>query len=552
MPIADVVFTGGAVFSAGAAASVAADVAVLDGRIVAVGPTDELHAWVGDATTVVDTSGRLVVAGFQDAHVHPIGAGVEMLQCDLTKATDAADCLRIIAEYAQANPDEPWIRGAGWSMEFFPGGTPTAAALDAVVADRPVLLSNRDHHGAWANSLALALAGLTAETPDPSDGRIERDAAGAPSGTLHEGAVALIETHAPDIDPELAYRGLLRAQEELLAQGVTGWQDAMVGEVLGLPDTLPVYLRAVADGTLTARVVAALWWERERDTSQLDEMVRRRDEVAALGVPERLRADSIKIMVDGVAENFTAAMNTPYRDAHGHPTSNSGHSFLTPQALDAAVLGADAAGFQVHFHALGNRAVREALDALEALPARAADAPQRRHHLAHLQIVDEVDVARFAELGAAANLQALWACHEPQLDELALPFLDAELEARHYPFGELDRAGVLLGAGSDWPVSTADPLAAIHVAVNRVGPGSDAAPLGDAGQRLDLATALTAYTAGSAWLNGRDGSTGRIEPGCLADLVVLDRDPFTGPATAIADTRVLSTWVDGALVHSAE
>ncbi|MET1016429.1 MAG: amidohydrolase family protein, partial [Leifsonia flava] len=194
MPIADVVFTGGAVFSAGAAASVAADVAVLDGRIVAVGSTDDLRAWVGDATTVVDTSGRLVVAGFQDAHVHPIGAGVEMLQCDLTGATDAADCLRIIAEYAQANPDEPWIRGAGWSMEFFPGGTPMAADLDAVVADRPVLLSNRDHHGAWANSLALALAGVTAETPDPSDGRIERDAGGAPSGTLHEGAVALVET----------------------------------------------------------------------------------------------------------------------------------------------------------------------------------------------------------------------------------------------------------------------------------------------------------------------------------------------------------------------
>ncbi|KQX05437.1 MULTISPECIES: amidohydrolase [unclassified Leifsonia] len=552
MPNADVVFTGGAVFSAGLPASVAADVAVLDGRIVAVGPSPELRDWIGDGTTLVDTSGRLLVPGFQDAHVHPIGAGVEILQCDLTGASDAADCLRMIAEYAAANPDEPWIRGGGWSMEFFPGGTPTAADLDAVVADRPVLLSNRDHHGAWANSLALSVAGITAETPDPADGRIERDAAGSPAGTLHEGAVALVEAHAPDVDPDLAYRGLLRAQEALLAQGVTGWQDAMVGEVLGLPDTLDVYLRAVADGTLIARVVAALWWERDRDTGQLDEMSRRRDQVAALGVPERLRADSVKIMVDGVAENFTAAMNTPYRDAHGHPTANTGHSFLTTQALNAAVLEADAAGFQVHFHALGNRAVREALDALEALPSRADDASPRRHHLAHLQIVDEVEVARFAELGAAANLQALWACHEPQLDELALPFLDADLEARHYPFGELAGAGVLLGAGSDWPVSTADPLAAVHVAVNRVGPGSDAAPLGAPEQRLDLATALTAYTAGSAWINGRDESTGRIEPGRLADLVVLDRDPFSGPATEIADTRVLSTWVDGVQVYSAD
>lgn len=551
MPIADVVFTGGTVFSAGATASVSADVAVLDGRIVAVGTTADVRDWIGDGTTVVDTTGRLVVAGFQDAHVHPVGAGVEMLQCDLTGATDAADCLRLIAEYAQANPEEPWIRGAGWSMEFFPGGTPTAAALDAVVADRPVLLSNRDHHGAWANSRALALAGVTAETPDPSDGRIERDADGAPSGTLHEGAVALVERHAPEVDPELAYRGLLRAQEELFALGVTGWQDAMVGDVLGLPDTLEVYRRAVADGTLTARVVAALWWERDRGVEQLDEMRRRRDDIAALEVPERLRADSVKIMVDGVAENFTAAMNTPYRDAHGHPTHNSGHSFLTTDALDAAVAAADAAGFQVHFHALGNRAVREALDALEALPALSPAAAPRRHHLAHLQIVDEVEIPRFAGLGASANLQALWACHEPQLDELALPFMDSELEARHYPFGELDRAGVLLGAGSDWPVSTADPLAAIHVAVNRVGPGSDAVPLGAPEQRLDLATALTAYTAGSAWLNGRDESTGRVVPGYLADLVVLDRDPFAGPTSEIADTRVVGTWIDGVQVYAA-
>jgi predicted amidohydrolase YtcJ len=522
------------------------------GTIAAVGPPGSLTDGVEAGTERVDLAGGMLLPGFQDAHIHPVQGGVELLQCSLVGALDGADCVRRVAAYAAAHPDEPWIIGAGWAMEFFPGGTPTRDLLDAVVPDRPVALSNRDHHGTWVNSAALAAAGITAATPDPADGRIERDASGAPSGTLHEGAVGLLDGVKPAVDAELAYRGLMRAQSELLALGITGWQDALIGDGLGMPDGYETYLAADARGELTARVTGALWWERDRGVEQLPALVARRDRVAASADATRLRMDMVKMMLDGVAENFTAAMTADYLDAAGHPTGNAGLSFIDPQSLRTHVAALVAAGFGIHFHALGDRAVREALDALAAVPRAAGDTGSRaaraelRHQLAHLQVVAAVDVPRFAALGAAANIQALWACHEPQLDELTLPFLAAELRDRQYPFGDLARAGARLAAGSDWPVSSADPLAAIRVAVTRVGADHPhAPPLGGDAQKLPLAAALAAYTAGSAWANGRDADTGRLAEGYRADLVALDRDPFDGAPELLDDTRVVGTWVDG-------
>lgn len=546
MTRADAVLTGGRVFAGDPdALPLRADVAIRHGAIIAVGDPDAVAGLIGPGTEIVDTAGGLVVPGFCDSHVHPAQAGVELLQCDLTGAADAADCLQRVAAYAAANPREEWIVGAGWSMEFFPGGTPTAAALDAVVADRPAVLSNRDHHGAWVNTRALELAGITRATPDPPDGRIERDAGGDPTGTLHEGAVNLLDRVRPAVTPEVLRRGLLRAEEHLLSLGITSWQDALIGDGLGMPDAFETYLAT----PLRARVVGALWWERDSGIGQLPGLIARRDRVAADADPARLRMDVVKIMVDGVAENFTAAISSPYLDAHGHPTGNRGLSFVDPAELGAYVTALDAAGFAVHFHALGDRAVTEALDAVAA--ARAANGRGiRRHQLAHLQLVAAGDVPRFAALGAVANLQPLWARHEPQLDELTLPFLTPELAARHYPFGELARAGVRLTAGSDWPVSSANPLEGIRTAVTRVAPGSDAEPLGSPAQRLTMAQAFAAYTSGGAWVNDRDAVVGRIVEGYRADLVILDRDPFAGEPEELDDTHVVSTWIDGARVSA--
>ncbi|MEU4269766.1 amidohydrolase [Streptomyces sp. NPDC026092] len=544
MSKADLVFTHGPVHTGDPARTRASALAVTGERITAVGH-DDVHALIGPATEVVDLRGKVLLPGFQDAHIHAVFGGTELAECDLTGTVGVEEYLARIREFADAHPDRPWITGGGWSMESFEGGLPTRQLLDAVVADRPVYLVNRDHHGAWANTRALELAGLTRESADPVDGRIEREPDGTPSGTLQEGATGLVSRLVPPSTPAARLAGLLRAQELLHSLGITGWQDAMLGVYGGNPDPSDAYLAAARAGTLTARVNGALWWDRERGAEQIDELVERRRTLSY----GRFRADSVKIMQDGVAENFTAAMTTPYLDGCGCATANAGLSFIDPLALRSYVTRLDALDFQVHFHALGDRAVREALDAVEAA-VEANGRRGNRHHLAHLQVVHPDDMERFAHLGAVANIQPLWAAHEPQMDELTIPFLGPERASWQYPFGSLLRAGATLAAGSDWPVSSPDPLAGLHVAVNRKEPGTTDERVFLPEQRLDLTTAVAAYTAGSAHVNGHD-ETGTLLPGMLADLVVLDRDIFTAPPEEIAEAKVDSTYVGGTRVYTA-
>ncbi|QIK64835.1 amidohydrolase [Leucobacter viscericola] len=522
--------------------------AIANGRILTTDP-DEVAALATTAHERVDLGGRLVVPGFQDAHVHPVIAGIELLSCDLSACSTAEDTLEAIAQYAKAHPELDWILGAGWSMDAFPGGTPTRQALDAVVADRPVFLENRDHHSGWANSRALELAGLNADTPDPFDGRIEREPDGAPSGTLHDGAMSFLHQTRPRATPEQAYAGLLAAQDHLIAQGITAWQDAAVGEFMGSPDTVPVYRRAIEEGTLKVRVRGAQWWDREAGRDQLAPILSRRDEAAAAFDPQKFSLESVKVMVDGVAESFTAAMHDCYLDHSGHATQNRGISFFDPEEMAEFVTDLDAAGMQVHFHALGDRAVTEALNAVERALATNGQRGNR-HHLAHLQVVRPEDVERFAPLAATANMQALWACHEDQLDELTLPFLADDAEQHHYPFGDLATTGAHLAAGSDWPVSSPDPVQAIHVAVNRVSSAGNRPPLGDPRQRLTVAQALNAYTQGTARVNHLDEVTGKIAPGFFADLAILDRNLFELAPEHIHEARVDETWIAGERVYA--
>jgi predicted amidohydrolase YtcJ len=546
------VFRGGPVFCSDAARSTASAVAVDDtGTIVAVGGDDEVSPYLERASEVVDLDGRLLVPGFIDAHVHPVRGGVEMGQCNLTGGASVAGYAELIGQYAATHPEREWILGGGWSMAPFPGGKPTRHDVDPVVSDRPFFLPNRDHHSYWANSRALELAGVDASTPDPDDGRIERDSAGEPTGLLHEGASHLIESLLPEPSQADYDEGLRVAQRYLHSLGIVGWQDAWVRYAGKGATEHEAYRRASVEGWLTARVRGALWWERSCPADDVAdtvaELVRLRSEV---GTDGNYRATSVKIMQDGVAETFTAAMLEPYLDQCGHATDNTGHSFLTVELLRQVVMALDAAGFQIHVHALGDRAVRETLDALAA--ARSVNGTSDlRHHLAHLQVVHPDDIRRFRQLGATATVQALWACHEPQMDDLTIPFLGERRSGWQYPFGDLFRDGACLAMGSDWPVSSPDPLQAIHTAVNRT---DVAAPAGtpplDAGQGLTLATALAAYTSGSAYINGVDDRSGTIAPGMTADLVVLDRNPFDGPVSEIGLTTVDRTYINGTLVFS--
>jgi predicted amidohydrolase YtcJ len=556
-PQADLLFDSGPVFTAdGAPGPVCQPVAVGDGRILAVGP--RARDLAGPRTERIDLAGRLLTPGFQDSHIHAVFGGLELGRCDLSALKDVQDYLTAVGQYARDHPELPWISGGGWSLESFPGGLPTAAALDAVVSDRPVFLPNRDHHGAWVNTRALELAGITRDTPDPVSGRIERDSRGEPTGMLQEGAIGLVESLLPAASASELDAAFDRAQALLHSLGITGWQDAMVGAGLGGPDNFDAYRRAAESGRLTARVRGALWWERHRGAEQIEGFEERRKAGRAAG-NGRFDPGTVKIMQDGIIENQTAALNSPYfrpcgcggqgpGDGAQPGDGTSGLSFIDPGKLGGYVAELDRRGFQVHFHALGDRAVREALDAIQA--ALSANGQLgNRHHLAHLQVVHPRDVARFAAVHATANIQPLWACHEPQMDELAIPLLGPQRTQWQYPFRSLAAAGAGIAAGSDWPVSSPDPMQGMHVAVNRVAPGGKDEPLVPA-ERLALSAALSAYTVGTARINHAD-QTGRIAAGLRADLALLDRDPFAGPPEEIYQARVAATFVDGREVFRA-
>ncbi len=545
---ADLVFSGGPVFTATTQRTRATAVAVTGGRIVAVGH-DEVRELIGPRTEHVDLAGRMLVPGFQDAHAHPVWGGLDLMRCNLAEVFGTPQLyLDMIAEYAAARPDDEWVLGGGWTMSAFPGGTPLAADLDRVVPDRPAFLPNRDGHGAWVNSVALRLAGIDKHTPDPADGRIERDADGNPSGTLHEGAMSLVNRLLPRTTDEELLQAVQLGQAYLHSFGVTGWQDAIVGSYGDAGDAGPAYVQAAERGLLTGRVVGAIWWDRTRGLEQIDDLVAKREAYRG----GRFASTSIKLMQDGVPENFTASMLEPYCDGHGHPSDNSGISFIDPEVLNEAVPRLDALGFQAHFHAIGDRAVRECLDAVEHAIARNGRS-DHRHHISHIQVVHPDDLHRFRELDVVANMQMLWAAYEPQMVELTLPFLGDERAAWQYPFGDLHRSGAVLAAGSDWSVTSPNPMSAIHTAVNRKSaPGLEEGEYEPfyIGQRLDLGTALTAYTAGSAYVNHLEDVTGTIEVGKYADLALLDRDPFAGPDEEIGLTTVDQTFVEGERVYA--
>lgn len=533
---ADIVFKGGPVFTSDAARSWGRAVAVRSGRIAAVGGDADIDRFIGPDTTIIDLDGRFMCAGFQDAHVHPISGGLTMLRCDLLDIRERDEGLRAIADYVRDHPGEPWIRGGGWKFHWFDGGTPPAALLDQLVPDRPAYLRVADGHAGWANSLALAAAGIDASHPDPADGRIERLADGTPQGTLQEGAMNLVERVLPADDAATLDRGLAAGQGYLTSLGITGWQDAWVTDELHA-----AYLRATKAGTLAATVRGALWWDREAGLEQLDAMEELRRQSSG-----RYRAGSVKLMLDGVCENFTARMLHPYLDGNGEPTSNTGIDFIDPGALPGIVTEVMRRGFQPHFHALGDAAVRGALDAVAAA-REAVGWTDLRPHIAHIQVIDPDDLARFRTLGVTANAQALWACADEAMTDMTLPFLDRSRASLQYPFHDLLRHGATLALGSDWSVTSANVMQQVDVAVHRRVPGDPTTSSFLPEQRITVADAVAGFTAGSAYVNHLDATHGSVEVGKMADLVVLNGNPFSD--SDISAIEVDLTLIEGEVVY---
>ncbi len=548
---AELVFVGGRIRTPTHPSGFAQALAVRDGLIRAVGTDDDIRPLIGPHTRVADLRGRLALPAFGDAHVHAVSGGLESLRCNLLGLRSRADSLAAVAAYSSGLRPGAWVLGAGWTMTAFPGGLPTAADLDAVTGGRPAFLPNRDHHSAWVNTAALETAGVDARTPDPLDGRIERDDAGRPTGALHDGAMRLVADHIPPASAADLRAGLLAAQAHLHSLGITRFQDACVGAApeLGMPDVFDTYRQAAADGLLTCHVVGAQWWDRRRGPGQIDDLLARRERAGG----GRFRATTVKLMLDGVCETFTAAMSAPYLDRHGHPTSQQGVLFIEPEALNDATGRLAAERFQLHFHAIGDRAVSAALDALEALPA--AQRQAARHHLAHLQFIAPHDLGRFKALGVVANFQPLWACADEQMEQLTLPFVGPERAAWQYQIGSLARRGTRIAFGSDWPISSADPLQEMHVAVNRV----LSERLGRRGdperenpflpqQAITVDEAIGAFTAGVDWVNHEEHAAGMLRPGLRADVAVLDQDLYAAPPGAIGSTSVVMTVASGQVV----
>jgi predicted amidohydrolase YtcJ len=509
--------------------------AVQAGRVVAVGPDPDVLSRGGPATTVVDAEGASLLPGFQDAHAHPPMGGVEMMRCDVSGATTADVVARIIREHTASLAEGEWLLGAGWEFHVM-GDRLDRAMLDEIAPDRPAYFVSGGRHDALINTVALQRAGLHDGSPDPAHGRLGRRPDGTLSGVLHEGAAIAIQSVVPQPTGSDFAQAILTAQQHFHALGVTAWQDAWT-----TPETLAAYASLARQDALTARVAAALWWEREEGPEQIDRFVEQRRQ-ATVG---RLTVPAVKIMVDGTTGNQSAAVLEPYVDPVDGTPCGCGSLFLPPEDLTRAVADLDALGFGVHFHAIGERAVREALDAVEN--ARAVNGPTpARHHIAHVCLVHPDDVPRFAALDVTANLQPLWAELNEELVE-ENTHLGDERTQWWYPFESLRRAGARLAGGSDWPVSSADPLLGSFVAVHRIAAGG-IDPHQEVlmpHERMPVEAIIDAYTAGSAYVNGLDGLTGRIMVGALADLVLLDRDLLSAEHDPETLGTVRLTLVDG-------
>ncbi len=536
---ADLVFRRGAVYTVDAARSWASAVAIREGRIVYVGSDSLPAGLIGATTEVVNLDGKMVLPGFQDGHVHPIDSGVDLGDCTLDDLTTAAAIADSIRKCASAHPDLAWVRGSGWQLPVFKDANPSKALLDQAVSDRPALIYAADGHSAWANSKALALAKITKDTPDPPHGRIEQDPrTREPSGTLREGAVSLVSKIVPArTDAELA-AGLQRAQKLANGFGITTVLSASTDE-----PALRTYAEADRKSALTLRVIAAIHLHDPLPDSLLPKLRELRTRYAT----PRVHPTVVKLFADGVIESRTAALLAPYRGLRG----TAGKPIYDPDRLKDLAVALDRDGFQIHVHAIGDWAIRMTLDALAYARARNG-AHDARHTITHLQLIDPDDLPRFRALGVIANFQALWANGDEYLTKLAEPALGPARARWQYPIASVARTGAIVSGGSDWSVSSLNPLDAIEVGITHQQPDEpDQRPWNPA-ERVDLATMIAMYTINAAYQNHLEQETGSVEVGKLADLVVLDRNLFETPVREIHNVRVLRTLLEGKTVSRGE
>ncbi len=533
---ASTLFAGGTVWTGSADTDA---VLVSGGVIRAMG--EQARQAAGSDTATVDLHGGFLMPSFGDGHAHPLYGGLEAAGPAIRPCRSVDEIVAVVRNYADEHPEKEWITGASYDGSLAPGGLFDARWLDAAVADRPVVLRAWDYHTVWCNSEALKRAGITAVTPDPPLGEIPHRADGSVLGTLREwGAVDLVMNVMPPQGEDVRIAALGTAADYLLARGVTWVQDAWVE-----PADVATYAAAAGLDALRMRFNLALYADPRHFDTQLRQFAESRRQVQQAGSP-LLTARTVKFFADGVVENETGALLESYCSGlHSHGLRN-----WEGDSLGEAARRVDELGLQIHIHAIGDAAVRQALDAIEYV-VRHNGERDRRPVIAHVQLADDADIGRFAELGVIPNMQPLWAQMDDLMTVLTIPRLGPARADRQYRMATLAGSGAPLALGSDWPVSSGHPLEGIAVGVSRQ--TADGEPPGGwtPHEILPIERALSAYTAGVARQAFAEDAWGRITVGASADLVLLDRDPRSTPPLELPGVGVRATYLRGRPAYTA-
>jgi hypothetical protein len=537
---ADYIFWNGKIYTMQSGLSTVEVLGTRGEKIIFAGSRKDADKYMDKKTRAIDLQGRILLPGFTDAHVHPLSGGLGLLGCNLTGIESPDSVLATIKRYAEAHSEKEWIKADNFWLPVFPGGNPKKELLDAIIPNRPVYVTSSDGHSAWVNSKALELAGITAETADPVNGRIERDArTKAPTGTLREDAMGLVGSLLPKPTPEELANGLREGLKMASSLGITNIVEASAGE-----DFIKTYLALAENGELTAHVNISIFGDVAKGREGVQKVLELNQKYAPKAHND-VRFNQVKLFMDGVVEGKTAAMISPY-----HNDVHKGIANASPEVAGQVIEALDKAGLQIHVHAIGDQAIRQTLDAFEN--ARKVNGIRdSRHHIAHLHVIHPDDWPRFKALDVVPNFQALWATLEDTyMTDLNFPFLGPERLEWQYPIGSIARTGAKLAFGSDWDVSTMDPFDAMQVAVTRRGPDSLAREPWTPQHLVDVQSVVEGYTKTGAWLTFREAECGTLEVGKLADLILLDRDIFEIPKNELYQTQVDMTMFRGFIVYA--
>jgi len=519
----------------------ASAMAIGEGVVRALGSDSEMRSIAAPGARVIDAGGRLVLPGLQDTHIHLQDGGTDRASSlDLEQASSVAELQESLRAFAAQTQSTKWLKGVGWYSGIFGEHNLSRQVLDAAVADRPVFLVASDGHSAVMNSKASTMLGLTSTSPDPPNGHFVREKDGSLQGLVYEDAIGWIRERLPPLTDEDYAEGVKYAQRLCNRHGITGVIDAMVAE-----RHMRVYKALDARGDLSLRIAATA---KVHPSERVDEALPRLEALRSACHSAMVRMHSAKFFLDGVFENRTAAMIEDYCDE----TGGNAPVMFEQDHLAALFTAFDAARFQIHVHVIGDGAVRAALDALEIARTRNGSWPSL-HQLAHVQLLDPEDIPRFHRLGVVANIQPLWARHEPSVDSVALPMAGEKRGRWMYAFRSLLDHGAMIAVSSDWGVSTLNPFAIMQTAVTRQPPrhGSNH-PVFLPEERISVGDVVRGYTVNAAASAWRSDTTGSLAPGKLADLIILDRNIFTIDPHDVGGTEVLLTLLGGRDVHRAD